>query len=185
MQTKQKPIFTEHIKLFRKKGFLIWLSVGVLFGILLYYKITDTQELSEETKPLLIGIISAVLIILILIASLVAYFLIRLKTEINNEFIKVTYIRVIEKTIPWNQVASAAIVTLKIVGNRLATGWENYGASKNNKGSNALALELKNGKKILIGTEKATELNQLIEQIPVAGKNYNSIWFYSTPKHKL
>ena len=185
MQTKHKPIFTEHLKLFRRKGFLIWLSVGVLFGILLYYKITDTQEFTEQTKFILIGIISIILTILILLASLAAYLLLRLKTEINHEYIKINYIRMIEKTIYWNQVTSADIVTLKIVGNRLATGWDNYGAGKNKKGNNAIALALKNGKKILIGTEKAAQLNQIIEKMPVAHNSYDSIWFYTTPKDRL
>ena len=64
-------------------------------------------------------------------------------------------------------------------------GWTNYGASKNKKGSNAMAIVLKNGQKLLIGTEKGAELDKIIEKIPGASIGYNSIWFYSTPKDKL
>nr|WP_321231191.1 hypothetical protein [uncultured Psychroserpens sp.] len=177
-----KIIFKENLNLFRRNSLLIWIGFGLLFAFLVYSQITSRNDYNDHTKNWILGIIIVVVSLFFSFISLLAYFMVRLKTEISEEQIRIKYLRIIEKTINWEQVVSADIVTCKIVGNKLATGWENYGAVKNNKGSNAIAIVLKNGKKILIGTEKVAELNKLIEKMPVANISYNSLWFYSTPK---
>lgn len=182
---KNELIFSEKLKLFKWTSFSIWIGFGLLFGLIVYYNTTNQSDYSRDTKNSIVGIIVVILTLFLLFTSLLAYLLVRLKTEISTKNIKIKYLRIIEKTIDWDHVESAGIVTLKIVGNKLATGWENYGAYKNNKGSNAMALVLKNGKKLLIGTEKGAELNKIIEKMPVANIGYNSLWFYSTPKRKL
>lgn len=177
-------IFTEKLKLFKWNSLLIWVGFGLIFTFSVYYQITDRNDYTDNTKNLILGIIILLVSMFLLVTSFLAFFMARLNTEISTEFIKIKY-HLIEKTISWKQVESAEIVTCKIVGNKLATGWENYGASINQKGSNAMALVLKNGKKLLIGTEKGAELNKIIEKFHVASIGYNSFWFYSTPKNKL
>ncbi len=182
---QNQVIFTEKLNLFRWKFFLIWIGFGFLFISNVYYQITSTENQQNSSKIFILGVVVAFAILFWSFTSLFGYFIARLKTNISKNQIKIKYLRIIEITIDWKNVESAEIVTLKLVGNKLATGWENYGAGKNSKGSNAMALVLKNGKKLLIGTEKGPELNKIIEKMPVANIGYNSLWFYSTPKNKL
>jgi hypothetical protein len=46
--------------------------------------------------------------------------------------------------------------------------WTKYGTVYNVKGNIGLAIELKNGTKFLIGTQKEIELRSFLEKIPAA-----------------
>ena len=140
-------IFTEKLILFKRNSLLTWIGFGLLFAFIVYYQITNQNDYSDNTKNLILGIIILIVSFFLSFTSLFAYYTIRLKTEITEEYIKIKYFRIIEKTIKWKQVKSADIVTCKILGNRLATGWENYGAQRNSKGSNAMALVSKKWQK--------------------------------------
>ena len=59
----------------------------------------------------------------------------------------------------------AEIVNYEFVGGWGIRLWTKYGTVYNTKGDKGLAIELQNGKKFLIGTQKATELSKIIEKV--------------------
>jgi len=104
--------------------------------------------------------------IALLMFSLIPFFWsMKLETGINNEMIKIRFFPFVNKTIIWNDVKSAEVLKYGFVGGwgiRLGT---KYGTVYNISGDKGLALELKNGKKILIGTQREEELRKVISQI--------------------
>lgn len=67
------------------------------------------------------------------------------------------------KSVEWEDVKQAKVVDYGFVG-----GWgirfgTEYGTVYNIKGKKGLAIELNNGKKFLIGTQKEEELNEVLQ----------------------
>lgn len=100
-----------------------------------------------------------------LIFGLIALFwLMRLKTEIDQNEIRMNFFPFVKKRINWKEIKNAEIVNYGFVG-----GWgirfgTKYGTVYNTKGNKGLAIELLNEKKILIGTQKETELKKMVEK---------------------
>lgn len=87
---------------------------------------------------------------------------IRLKTEIDQKEIRISFLPFIKKTIKWEDIKSVKTVNYGFVG-----GWgirfsTKYGTVYNTKGNKGMLVELKNGKKVCIGTQKKNELNEII-----------------------
>ncbi|WP_282032750.1 hypothetical protein [Aequorivita sinensis] len=71
----------------------------------------------------------------------------------------------VKKKVNWKDVKSAEVVNYGFVGGwgiRLGT---KYGTVYNIKGNRGLAIELLNGKKFLTGTQKETELREILAKI--------------------
>jgi hypothetical protein len=86
----------------------------------------------------------------------------KLKTEIDRHGIRWEFIPFIKKRVSWSEVKSAKTVNYGFVGGwgiRLGT---RYGTVYNTRGNKGLAVELKNGKKFCIGTQKEPELNKVL-----------------------
>ena len=101
----------------------------------------------------------------VFIFGLIAMFwFIRLKTEIDKNEIRMNFFPFVKKQISWKEIKNAKIVNYGFVGGWGIRLWTKYGTIYNTKGNKGLAIELKNGKKFLIGTQKETELNKLVEK---------------------
>ena len=91
------------------------------------------------------------------------FILMKLKTKINNDKIEMSFFPFIKKTIKWNEIKKVEVINYGFVG-----GWgirhPKYGKVYNIKGNKGLAIELLNGKKYLIGTQKETELKEVIKK---------------------
>lgn len=88
-----------------------------------------------------------------------------LHTEIDQNHIHIRFFPFFKKQIPWESVENAQMVTYGFVG-----GWgirltQAYGTVYNIKGNKGLAIVLKNGKKLLVGTQKEAELLSFLNQI--------------------
>lgn len=93
------------------------------------------------------------------------FVLVRLKTEIDKYSIKMRFLPFMKRQVPWKEVKSAKVISYGFVGGwgiRLGT---KYGTVYNVKGNEGLAIELSNGKKFLIGTQKTAELETLLKRI--------------------
>jgi hypothetical protein len=88
---------------------------------------------------------------------------ITLITEIDQNGIKMKFVPFVKKHVKWTDLKSAEIVNYGFVGYGIRIG-SKYGTIYNIKGNKGLALELKNGKKFLIGTQKEIELNNILKQ---------------------
>jgi len=102
----------------------------------------------------------------IFIFSLIALFLfMRLKTVIDKTGIKMSFFPFVKKKVNWNEIKSVKIVNYGFIGGWGIRLWTKYGTVYNTKGEIGLAIELNNGKKFLIGTQKETELNKIVNEI--------------------
>ena len=86
------------------------------------------------------------------------------KTEINQNKIQMNFFPFVKKQVIWKEVKSAEIVNYGFVG-----GWgirfgTKFGTVYNTRGNKGLAIELINGEKFLIGTQKETELNKIVSK---------------------
>lgn len=70
----------------------------------------------------------------------------------------------VKKTTKWTDMKKAEVINYGFVGGwgiRLRT---KYGTVYNIKGNKGLAIELLNGKKYLIGTQKETEMYEIVKK---------------------
>jgi len=140
---------------------LILIGIGILpiFGI--YKQLIMGEKFGEKPMSDFELIIFAVFIF-----GLIAMFwFIRLKTEIDQTEIRMNFFPFVKKTAKWKEVKSAKIVNYGFVGGWGIRLWTNYGTVYNTDGHKGLAIELLNGKRFLIGTQKEIELNEIVEKV--------------------
>ena len=90
---------------------------------------------------------------------------IRLKTEIDQYNIKIHFFPFVKKHVSWKEVKNAEVLNYGFVGGWGIRLWTAYGTVYNTKGNKGLAIELLNGKKFLIGTQKEAELRKVVDKI--------------------
>jgi hypothetical protein len=88
----------------------------------------------------------------------------KLITVIDRSGIKMQFVPFVKKQVKWEDVKSLSVVDYGFVG-----GWgirfgSSYGTIYNVKGKMGLAIELKNDKKFLIGTQKPQEIQNIIDR---------------------
>ena len=105
------------------------------------------------------------IIFAIFIFSLLGLFiLMKLKTNIDNDKIEMNFFPFVKKTTKWTDIKKAEVVNYGFVGGWGIRLWTKYGTVYNIKGNKGLAIELMNGKKYLIGTQKETEINEIVKK---------------------
>lgn len=139
---------------------LILIGIGVLpiFGL---YKQLFLEEKFGDHPMSDFGLI----IFSVFIFGLITMFwFLRLKTEIDQNQIRIHFFPFVRKKINWKEVKSAEIVNYGFVGGWGIRLWTQYGTVYNTKGNKGLAIELRNGEKFLIGTQKEAELNKIVNK---------------------
>ena len=149
-----------------KQKFNLWWLWILLIGITLipvygiYKQIFNGEQFGNN--PLSDS--GLILFLVFMILFLLFFWMMKLTTEINKESIKVKFFPFTHKTILWKDVKTAEIINYGFVGGwgiRLGT---KHGTVYNVKGNIGLAIELKNGEKICIGTQKEDELNRIVKE---------------------
>jgi hypothetical protein len=142
---------------------LILIPIGILpiFGI--YKQLILGQKFGDNPMSDLGLIIFSVFFFLLIGLS----FITKLTTMIDKDGIKMIFFPFTKKRVDWNEIKNAKIVNYGFVGGWGIRLWTKYGTVYNMKGNKGLSIELKNGKKFLIGTQKESELKYVIEKIPV------------------
>ncbi|MEO6347595.1 MAG: hypothetical protein ABIO60_06760 [Aquaticitalea sp.] len=140
---------------------LLLIGIGILPLFAIYKQLILGVKFGD--KPMSdLGII----VFSVLIFSLIAmFFFMRLKTEIDKHEIKINFFPFVKKRVSWKEIKSAKIVNYGFVGGWGIRLWTTYGTVYNIRGNKGLAIELVNGKKFLIGTQKETELNRIVKTI--------------------
>ncbi len=121
------------------------------------------------TKPM--SDLGLIVFALFVFAFIFMFVFMRLKTAIDDTNIRMSFFPFAKKNVMWFDIKSAKVVDYGFVGGwgiRLGT---KYGTVYNTKGSKGLAIELKNGNKFLIGTQKENELNTIINEMMAADNN--------------
>ena len=149
---------------------LILIGIGVLpvFGI---YKQLILGEPFGDKPMSDFGLVIFSLLIFTLIGLFV---LMKLKTEINRDEIRMTFVPFVKKRVKWNEIREAKVLDYGFVGGWGIRYWTRYGTVYNIKGSRGLAIELINGKRILIGTQKDKELKELVQRVGSAADHFTS-----------
>jgi hypothetical protein len=89
----------------------------------------------------------------------------RLKTEIDQNHIKIHFYPLLKKQFKWSEIKHVEVVNYGFVGGWGVRFWPKYGTIYNIKGNKGLAIELLNGKKLVIGTQKESELNFFLDKL--------------------
>lgn len=99
---------------------------------------------------------------LILVVVSLLFLSLRIITEVDRTGIRFRYFPFIKRTYRWQEIASAQVVDYGFVGGWGIRLFTPYGTIYNVKGSKGLAVELKDGSKFCLGTQKPEELQELL-----------------------
>ncbi len=156
-----KTKFKEEQKFTQWWLWLILIPVGVLPIIGVYKQILLGEPFGANPISDL-----GLMIFSIFIFSLIGLcFIVRLKTEIDMEQIQMSFFPFVKKKTQWCEIRKAEVVNYGFVGGWGIRRWTKYGTIYTVKGSKGLAIELLNGEKFLVGTQKDTELKEIIKKV--------------------
>ncbi|MFK5983460.1 MAG: hypothetical protein QM499_11135 [Flavobacteriaceae bacterium] len=156
-----EPLFTEKQKFTQWWLWVLLLGIGMIPIIGIYKQLIIGEEFGS--KPMLnVGLILFSVFIYLLIAF---FYFLQLKTKITSGEISFTFFPLASKKVKWEDISEVRIVDYGFVGGWGIRLWTPYGTVYNTKGKIGLAIELKNGSKFLIGTQKETELKTVLKEI--------------------
>lgn len=152
--------FKEHQKFTQWWLWVVLIVIGFLPIIGIYKQlITDENFGSKPMSNIELGLVS-----LLVFGVIVLFWLIKLETEINSNEIRMRFFPFIKKKVLWKDIKNAKVVNYGFVGGWGIRLWTAYGTVYNIKGNKGLAIELLNGEKFLIGTQKENELKIIVEK---------------------
>jgi len=135
-----------------------------LWGIILGLPILLTIfVLSEHFGDHPMPIDELILLLLFAWASVLLFWILSLRTKIDTDGITIQFFPFRKKRIGWDEVDSAEVLNYGFVGGYGIRMWTKYGTVYNVSGHMGLALQLKNGKKVCIGTQRAEELEKFLK----------------------
>lgn len=143
---KNETLFTEKQ---RFTQWWFWLIILLVVAFAFYYEESTLERVVALIIPLFL-------------------FILNLETEISQEGIRVRFFpfHLKKKFFAWDEIAKAEVreysPLLEYGGWGIRRG--KSGRAYNVKGNIGLQLVLKNGKKVLIGTQKAEELKQILAE---------------------
>ncbi|MEM6515120.1 MAG: hypothetical protein AAF688_02975 [Bacteroidota bacterium] len=103
-----------------------------------------------------------IVFLLAMIGFGIFFWSLKLETKITSTGISMRYFPLTKKQIGWEEIQSLTIVKYGFVGYGIRFG-SKYGTVYNTKGNLGLWVQLKNGKKFVIGTQKEAELSRLLK----------------------
>jgi hypothetical protein len=86
-----------------------------------------------------------------------------METRITGDAIHIDYSPIVKKTLQWKNIEKAEIISYGFVGFGLRLSIR-YGTVFNVKGNQGLQLQLKSGRKILIGTQQPETLGEVAQR---------------------
>lgn len=143
-----------------------WWFRLILIGVLLIpvYGIYKQLILGEPfgNQPMSdAGLVIFAILMLIFVAAM---WFMRIKTEIDPGEIRMNFFPFVKKKVRWTDIKRAEVLDYGFVGGWGIRPFTRYGTVYNTKGKTGLAIELRNGQKFLIGTQKGDELSKIIEK---------------------
>jgi len=142
---------------------LILIPIGVLPVIGIYKQLITGEGFGD--KPMSdFGLIIFAIITFLLLGL---FFVMKLKTSIDKNGIRMSFFPFVKKKVDWNELKNIKVVNYGFIGGWGIRLWTKYGTVYNIKGNKGLAIELKSGKKFLIGTQKESELSNILKKMPV------------------
>lgn len=146
-----KPLFTEKQR-FNQWWLWLLLAVSLAVPAILLFK-----EASEKS-----GGFSGLIIIL---SVIILFVVLRMTTVVTKEKIQLTYFPFVNKTINLADIETMKVINYGFVGGWGIRFWTQYGTVYNVRGNKGLHIKFKNGKQLVIGTQKPQELEKVVEQL--------------------
>lgn len=146
-----------------------WLIILLATTFLAVVSLLTKEFLSKDSDLRAVEIVT---IIATFTASILPIFLLKLKTRIDEKGIHYQFfpLNLKQKTIVWSELKSAKIRTYDAISEFGGWGLKNgffwkksKGKAINVSGDIGIQLELKTGKKLLIGTQKQNEAKRVLE----------------------
>jgi amino acid transporter len=159
---QDKILFAEKQKIIQ---WWIWLLI-VGFNFVFYWMMYMQLVLGKQVGDSPISDLGVVLIYIPMLLITILFFYFKLETRIEKEGIYVRFFpfHIRFRFYPWESIEKVYTRTYKPM--KEYGGWGIKGSSSNRtfnfSGKEGLQLELKNGNKLLIGTQKIAELNELL-----------------------
>ncbi len=156
-----KTTFKEEQKFRQWWIWLIMASIGVIpvFGM---YKQFILREPFGNNPMSDLGLI---IFALFMFAFIGLFLAMKLKTTIDETGIQMRFVPFVKKKAAWSEIKKAEVINYGFVGGWGIRLWTKYGTVYNVKGNKGLAIELLNGKKFLIGTQKEAELTRIVKKL--------------------
>lgn len=149
-----------------KQRFTQWWLWLILIPIVILPVVGIVQQLilGEEFGDNPMSDLGLILFAVFVFALLGLFLMMRLKTEIDQTEIRMSFIPFVKKRIKWSEIKKAEVLNYGFVG-----GWGirlsfKYGTVYNIRGNKGLAIELRNGKRFVIGTQREEELKKIVEE---------------------
>lgn len=156
-----KHVFKEEQKFTQWWLGILLSGIGMIPVYGIYKQLILGEKFGDNPMPD-IGLIIFFLFVFGIIAFIGS---LKLTTEIDQNDIKIHFYPMLKKQIKWSDVKHAEVVNYGFVGGWGVRFWPKYGTVYNIKGNIGLAIELLNGKKFVIGTQKESELNFFLDKL--------------------
>lgn len=103
---------------------------------------------------------------IILITVSLLFLFMRLDTRVDDRGISFKFFPFVKKEFVWSEISSARVVDYGFIGGWGIRLFTSHGTVYNVKGSKGLAIELKDGKKFCLGTQRPEELQNILSFKP-------------------
>lgn len=154
-----KILFKEEQKFTQWWLWLILLGIAVFPIIEIYKQLSlEDQRVSSVTSD------SNLLLFTFLILGIIVLFLsMKLTTEIDENEIRMKFFPFVNRKVSWHEIETCKVLNYGFVGGWGIRLWTTYGTVYNIKGNKGLAIERKDGKRFVIGTQKEDKLRKIVE----------------------
>ena len=145
-----------------------WLRLLVIavMGVCIAATVNAFDKITEDPTQFWVILIISTLTIVILIFLLVFT---RLETKIDEKGIHYKFwpFNLSERLLSWREISSCEVRKYSPIseygGWGYRTGFTKNSGALNVKGNKGIQIELKNGKKLLLGTQKGTDVNAVLK----------------------
>jgi len=156
-----KPLFTEKQRFNQWWIWLLIISTCFVPFIGIYKQIINGEPFGNN----LMSNNSLILATVVSLSVIVLFLLMRLETKITKEGISFKFFPLVKRYYSFDKIETYKLINYGFVG-----GWGirftmKYGTVYNTKGTKGLFIKLKNGKTMVIGTQKPQELEKVVAQL--------------------
>lgn len=160
MRMDDSRLFTERQ---RFTQWWVWLILGALVVLSVYALIQQLiigEPFGEHPMP----DIAMVGFSLLIFGMAVLIWVVHLDTRIDEVEIGIYFFPFLQKRISWKDVERVEIIRYGFVGYGIRAGTR-HGTVYNTGGQTGLSIQLKSGRKLVIGTRRETELRIFLKQL--------------------
>ena len=139
----------------------IYLTQFSIIGFLIFI-LAKQVSLEKSIEDNLIANITLIISLVLTIIVSILFYIIQLVTVIDEQGILIKFTPITIKKILWSDIINIEVIQYDFVGYGIRTN-SKYNYIYNVKGNKGLLIDLKNGKKVLVGTQKEENLKSFVK----------------------